>query len=296
MTQHIGELNPPVRLMLTPGPSSIHPRVYRALAAPLVGHVDPWFKTCMEDTQVLMRQIFQTENRVTMPLSASGSGGIEASVVNVLEEGDEAIIAVNGVFSDRMYEIGSRVSSKVSKLEAPYGSVVDAEDVLRAGKGRKIRMIGLAQGETSTGVLTDIKPFRKVADQLGALLVVDAVASLGAVPLHVDRDRIDLCFSGSQKAISAPPGMAPMTVSPVAEEAFRQRKTKVRSWYFDLTSAMNYWGEDRLYHHTPPVSLIYALREAMRLVVEEGLAARWDRHSVNQLALIAGSRLWVCLC
>jgi len=288
MTQRIGELNPPVRLMLTPGPSSIDPRVYRALASPLVGHVDPWFKTCMEDTQVLMRQVFQTENRITMPLSASGSGGIEASVVNVLEEGDEAIIAVNGIFSDRMYEIGSRVSSKVTKVEAPQGKVVDAGDVLRAGKGRKIKMIGLAQGETSTGVVTDIKPFRKVADELGALLVVDAVASLAAVPLHVDRDRIDICFSGSQKAISAPPGMAPMTVSTVAEESFRQRKTKVRSWYFDLTSAMNYWGKDRLYHHTPPVSLIYALREAMRLVVEEGLAARWERHRINQLALILG--------
>jgi len=288
MTQQIGELNPPVRLMLTPGPSSIDPRVYRALASPLVGHVDPWFKTCMEDTQVLMRQVFQTENRITMPLSASGSGGIEASVVNVLEEGDEAIIAVNGIFSDRMYEIGSRVSSKVTKVEAPHGKVVDAGDVLRAGKGRKIKMIGLAQGETSTGVVTDIKPFRKVADELGALLVVDAVASLAAVPLHVDRDRIDICFSGSQKAISAPPGMAPMTVSTVAEESFRQRKTKVRSWYFDLTSAMNYWGKDRLYHHTPPVSLIYALREAMRLVVEEGLAARWERHRINQLALILG--------
>jgi alanine-glyoxylate transaminase / serine-glyoxylate transaminase / serine-pyruvate transaminase len=288
MTQHVGELNPPVRLMLTPGPSSIDPRVYRALSSPLVGHVDPWFKTCMEDTQVLLRQVFQTENRITLPLSASGSGGIEASVVNVLEEGDEAIIAVNGVFSDRMYEIGSRVSSKVTKVEVPYGKVVDAEDVLRAGKGRRIRMIGVTQGETSTGVLTDIQPFRKVADELGALLVVDAVASLAAVPLHVDRERIDICFSGSQKAISAPPGMAPITVSPVAEEAFRQRKTKVRSWYFDLTSAMNYWGKDRLYHHTPPVSLIYALREALRLVLEEGLGARWDRHRVNQHALICG--------
>jgi len=288
MTQHVGELTPPVRLMLTPGPSSMDPRVYRALATPLVGHVDPWFRGCMDDTQVLLRQIFQTENRITMPLSASGSGGIEASVVNVLEQGDEAIVAVNGAFSERMYEIATRATSKVAKVEAPYGKPVDAEDVRRAGQGKKIKMIGLAQGETSTGVLTQIAAFRKVADELGALLVVDTVASLAAVPLHVDRERMDVCFSGSQKAISAPPGMSPITVSSAAEESFRKRKTKVQSWYFDLTTAMNYWGKDRLYHHTPPISLIYALREAMRLVVEEGLEARWERHRVNQLALIAG--------
>jgi alanine-glyoxylate transaminase/serine-glyoxylate transaminase/serine-pyruvate transaminase len=288
MTQHIGELNPPVRLMLTPGPSSIDPRVYRAMATNLVGHMDPWFKGCMEETQNLLRQIFQTENRITMPLSASGSGGIEASVVNTLEEGDEAIIAVNGVFSERMYEIATRASSKVTKVEAPYGKPVDAEDVRRAAKGKKIKIIGIAQGETSTGVITHIAPFREVADELGALLVVDTVASLAAVPLHVDRERIDVCFSGSQKAISAPPGMSPITVSPAAEEVFRKRKTKVQSWYFDLTTAMNYWGKDRLYHHTPPISLIFALREAMRLVVEEGLEARWERHRINQLALIAG--------
>jgi len=160
--------------------------------------------------------------------------------------------------------------------------------VRRAGKGKKIKIVGLAHGETSTGVITDIDAFRKVADELGALLIVDAVASLAALPVHVDRQRIDICFSGSQKAISAPPGMSPITVSPTAEEVFRKRKTKVQSWYFDLTTAMNYWGKDRLYHHTPPISLIFALREAMRLVVEEGLEARWERHRVNQQALIAG--------
>src|SRR5215510_16516378 len=288
MTQLIGELAPPNRLMLTPGPSSMDPRVYRAMATPLVGHMDPWFRGCMDETQILLRQIFQTENRITLPLSASGSGGIEASVLNVLEEGDEAIIAVNGVFSERMYEIATRASSKVIKVEAPYGKPVDAQDVRRAAQGKKIKIIGLAQGETSTGVLTKIDPFRKVADEFGALLVVDTVASLAAVPLHVDRERIDICFSGSQKAISAPPGMSPITVSSRAEEAMRARKSKVQSWYFDLTTAMNYWGKERLYHHTPPISLIYGLREAMRIVVEEGLENRWERHALNQAALIAG--------
>jgi len=274
--------------MLTPGPSSIEPRVYRALAAPLVGHLDPWFKTCMDDTQTLLRQIFQTENRLTMPLSASGSGGIEAAVLNTLEDGDEAIVAVNGLFSDRMFEIAQRTSAKITKVEAPYGQTVDPQDVRRAGQGKKIKIIGLAQGETSSGVLTQLADFRKVADELGALLIVDAVASLAAVPLNVDRERVDICFSGTQKAISAPPGMSPITVSPRAEEVFRTRKTKVQSWYFDLTTAMNYWGKERLYHHTPPISLIYALREAMRIVMEEGLETRWARHRTNQLALIAG--------
>ncbi|HMI50479.1 MAG TPA: alanine--glyoxylate aminotransferase family protein [Candidatus Saccharimonadales bacterium] len=288
MTQPIGELKPPNRLMLTPGPSSMDPRVYRALATPLVGHVDPWFKTCMDDVQVLLRQIFQTENRITMPLSASGSGGIEASLLNTLEEGDEAIICVNGWFSDRMWEIAGRTPAKITRVEAPYGTTVNPDDVRKAAGGRKIKIIGLAQGETSSGVLTQLAGFRKVADEVGALLVVDAVASLAGVPLNVDQDRIDICFSGSQKAISAPPGMSPITVSPACEEVFRNRKTKVSSWYFDLTTAMNYWGKDRLYHHTPPISLIYALREAMRMVVEEGLEARWERHRTNQLALIAG--------
>jgi len=288
MTKPIGELNPPVRLMMTPGPSSIDPRVYRALATPLVGHMDPWFRGCMEETQVLLRQIFQTENRITFPLSASGSGGIEAAVLNSLEAGDEAICCVNGHFSQRLQVIAQHTPAKLHVVEVPYGKAVDAEDVRKVAKGRKIKMIGLAQGETSSGVLTQIDPFRQVADECGALLVVDAVASLAAVPLHIDKQRVDICFSGSQKAISAPPGMSPITVSPRAEEVFRTRKTKVQSWYFDLSTAMNFWGKDRLYHHTPPISLIYALREAMRIVLEDGLEARWERHRQNQLALIAG--------
>jgi alanine-glyoxylate transaminase/serine-glyoxylate transaminase/serine-pyruvate transaminase len=288
MTQPVDEFNPPTRLMMTPGPCSIDPRVYRALASPIVGHLDPWFRGCMEETQALMRQVFQTENRVTFPLSASGSGGIEASVLNSLEPGDEAICCVNGMFSQRMHVISQHTPATVHLVEAPLGKPVNPEDVRKVAKGRKIKMIGLAHGETSTGVVTDIDPFRNIADECGALLVVDAVASLAAVPLHIDKQRVDICFSGSQKAISAPPGMSPITVSPHAEQVFRNRKSKVQSWYFDLSTAMNYWGKDRLYHHTPPISLIYALREAMRILLEEGLEARWERHRVNQLALVAG--------
>jgi alanine-glyoxylate transaminase / serine-glyoxylate transaminase / serine-pyruvate transaminase len=288
MTQPLGQLNPPNRLMMTPGPCSIDPRVYRALAAPIVGHLDPWFRSCMEETQSFLRQVFRTENRITFPLSASGSGGIEASLVNSLEPGDEAICCVNGMFSERMHVIAQHTPAKVHLVEAPLGKPVDPEDVRKVAKGRKIKMIGLAHGETSTGVVTDLDPFRKVADECGALLVVDTVASLAAVPLHVDKQRVDICFSGSQKAISAPPGMSPITVSPRGEEVFRSRKSKVQSWYFDLSTAMNFWGKERLYHHTPPISLIYALREALCILLEEGLQARWERHRVNQLALVAG--------
>src|SRR6266849_6592006 len=288
MTDQIGELLPPTLLMVTPGPSCVDPRVYRAMATPIVGHLDPWFMEMMGDVQVLLRRIFRTENRVTFPISASGSGGIEAAVLNPLEEGDEAIVCVNGTFSERMALIAERTPARVTRIEAPYGRAVDPDEVRRAGKGKKIKFVGLTHGETSTSVAHRLGDFRKVADELGALLVVDAVATLAGMPLDVDRQCVDICFSGSQKALSAPPGMAPITVNGRVEELLRARKTKVQSWYFDLTTTMNYWGKERTYHHTPPISLIYGLREALRLVLEEGLETRWERHRQNQQALIAG--------
>ena len=289
MTEQIGELLAPYRLMMTPGPCSIDPRVYRALATPLVGHMDPWFTEMIGEVQTLLRRAFQTENRLTFPISASGSGGIEAAVVNPLEPGDEAIVCVNGNFSERMAVIASRThGTTIHRVEAPWGRTVDPNDVRKAAKGRKIKFIGVCHGETSTGVISPLDDFRKVADEIGALLVVDAVATLAGTPLNVDRQRIDLCFSGTQKAISAPPGMSPITVGPRMEEVLRARKTPVQSWYFDLTTTMNFWGKDRTYHHTPPISIVFALREALRIVFEEGLEASWQRHRQNQLALIAG--------
>ena len=172
--------------MLTPGPSCLDPRVYRAMAAPIVGHVDPWFTAMMGDVQTLLRRVFQTQNRITFPISASGSGGIEAAVVNPLEDGDECIICVNGAFSERMAIMAERITSKVIRVEAPYGRTVDPEDVRRAGKGKKIKLIGLTHGETSSAVMQRIEDYRKVADELGALLVVDTVATLAGVPLNVD--------------------------------------------------------------------------------------------------------------
>jgi alanine-glyoxylate transaminase/serine-glyoxylate transaminase/serine-pyruvate transaminase len=288
MNESIGELLPPARLMLTPGPSCMDPRVYRALATPLVGHMDPWFTEMMGDLPVLLRKVFRTQNRITFPISASGSGGIEAAVLNPVEAGDECIVCINGMFSERMAIIAERSPAKVIRVEAPLGRPVDPEDIRRAGQGKKIKFVGLAHGETSTGVVQRLEDYRKVADELGALLIVDTVATLAGIPLDVDRQRIDICFSGSQKALSAPPGMAPITVNSRIEDLLRTRKTPVGSWYFDLTPILTMWGSERTYHHTPPVSLIYALREALRIVVEEGLEARWERHQQNQRALVAG--------
>jgi alanine-glyoxylate transaminase / serine-glyoxylate transaminase / serine-pyruvate transaminase len=298
MSHTVGELLPPTRIMMTPGPSNLDPRVYRAMATPLVGHMDPWFTEMMGDVPVLLRDVFQTLNKITYPISASGSGGIEASVVNTLEPGDECVVCVNGWFSERMAVIAERTSAKVIRVEAPYGRTVDPDDVRRAGKGRKIKFVGLAHGETSSGVVQKLSNYRQVADELGALMIVDAVATLAGVPLHVDKDRIDICFSGSQKALSAPPGMAPITINSRVEEMVRARKTPVSSWYFDFTPIMSMWGGERTYHHTPPISLIFGLREALRLVQEEGLEARWARHAQNQHALVAGleamgMELWV---
>ncbi|MGH9816833.1 MAG: pyridoxal-phosphate-dependent aminotransferase family protein [Candidatus Acidiferrales bacterium] len=289
MTDRIGELAPPTRLMLTPGPSSVDPRVYRAMATPMVGHLDPWFNdVLMGEVQSLLRRAFQTDNKTTFPISASGSGAIECSVLNALEAGDEAIVCTNGTFSERMAVIAERTGANVIRVEAPYGRAVDPDDVRRAGKGRKIKFLGLAHGETSTSVVSNLDHFRKVADELGALLVVDAVATLCGLPLNVEKQRIDICFSGAQKAISAPPGMAPITVGARAEEVIRTRKTKVQSWYFDLNTTMTMWGKERTYHHTPPIPLIYGMREALRIVFEEGLEYRWERHRQNQQALVAG--------
>jgi alanine-glyoxylate transaminase/serine-glyoxylate transaminase/serine-pyruvate transaminase len=289
MNDPIGELLPPDRLMLTPGPSSVHPRIYRAMSTTMVGHLDPWFlNMMMNEVQVLLREVFRTENRTTFPISSSGSGGIEASMLNPLEAGDEALICVNGAFSARMAEIAERTPAHVTRINAPFGRAVDPDDVRRAGKGKKIKVVGVTHGESSTSVASPLAEYRKVADELGALLVVDCVSTLSGMPLDVDKLRLDICFSGSQKALSAPPGLSPITVSPAAEEVIRSRKTKVQSWYFDLTTTMDYWGKERTYHHTPAIPLLYAFREALRMVREEGLEARWERHRTNQQAFIAG--------
>jgi len=284
----IGELTPPHRILLAPGPSQVDPRVYRAMMAPVLGHLDPEFLRIMDDVQVLLRHVFQTENRLTFPVSGTGSAGMETAMTNLIESGDEVIVCVGGHFGARMADMAERACARLARLEAQPGTALDPARVRAAAKGKRIKAIGIVHGETSTGVLQEIAPYREVADECGALLVVDTVATLGGMPVAADRERIDVCFAASQKCLGAPPGLAPFTASLRVEEVLKQRKSRVTSWYFDLTTIMKYWGHERTYHHTAPISMVYALREALRLVEEEGLAARWERHQRNQQALVAG--------
>lgn len=283
-----GELNHPARIMLGPGPSCMDPRVYRALLAPMLGHLDPDFIRIMEETQALLRRLFATENHLTFPVSATGSAGIETAMANTLEPGDTAVIAVAGFFSARMADMAARTGAEVIEVASEPGLPVDPKQVREAARGKKVKLLGLVHGETSTGVVHDLDAYRLLADELGALLVVDAVATCGGMPLRVDAQRLDICFTATQKCLSAPPGLAPFTAGPRAEEVFRARKSRVTSWFFDLSYIMKYWGGERTYHHTAPISMVYALREALRLVDEEGLEARWERHRRCHAALIAG--------
>jgi alanine-glyoxylate transaminase/serine-glyoxylate transaminase/serine-pyruvate transaminase len=284
-----GELTPPVRILLGPGPSNVHPRVLRALATPLVGHLDPEFLRLMEETKDLLRFVFQTRNPLTLPISGTGSAGMETCLVNLLESGDEAIIGVNGVFGTRMVDIVERCGAKPVVMETQWGRVFTPEQVQEALKRcRRPKFVALVHAETSTGAWQPLEEIAPLVHYAGALFVVDAVTSLGGCPLQVDAWGIDACYSGTQKCLSCPPGLAPVTFNQAALDVIRKRKSKVQSWYLDLTMIEKYWGEERVYHHTAPISMNYALREALRLVQEEGLEARFRRHQRNHTALATG--------
>ncbi len=282
------EFNPPVRLLMGAGPSNIHPRVARAMTAPLLGHLDPDFLGAMDDVREMLREVFQTKNAATLPVSGTGTAGMEASLVNVLEPGDVLVIGTNGFFGERLAEIGRRCGAEVMTVEHPMGLPVDPDAVrARVASLPRVKAVAVVHAETSTGVLTPLEPLAEIAHEAGALLVVDAVTSLGGVEFRADRWGVDVCYSGTQKCIGAPPGLAPVTLSERALEVMRTRKTKVQSFYLDLTMLQDYWAQ-RVYHHTAPVSMIYALREALRLVLEEGLENRWRRHAQSAGALYAG--------
>jgi len=282
------KFEPPRRVLLGPGPSPVEDRVLEAMAAPVLGHLDPLFLQCMDDIQSMLRYVFETNNRVTIPISATGSAGMEAALVNVIEPGDEVVVCIHGVFGERMADIVGRAGGKAIIVRAEWGHAVNPKDIEAALDSCKAKALAIVHAETSTGVLQDLTGLADLARSRGALLIVDAVTSLGGHPVGVDRNGIDVCYSGTQKCLGAPPGLSPITFSERAIETIRARKTKVQSWYLDVTMVEKYWGADRTYHHTAPISMNYALREALRIVCDEGLEARWRRHELNHRALVAG--------
>ncbi|HEY6106641.1 MAG TPA: alanine--glyoxylate aminotransferase family protein [Anaeromyxobacteraceae bacterium] len=286
----VSELLPPARLLLGPGPSMVHPRVLKAMSTPLLGHLDPKFLEIMNEVQALLRAVFQTQNSFTIAVSGTGSAGMEAALVNVIEPGDTVVVGVNGVFGGRMADIVGRCGGRLVKLEVPWGQVFPREAIAEAlKKNAPVKAVCLVHAETSTGAHQPIDGLGKLCHDAGALLVVDAVTSLGGIPVTVDAWEADAVYSGTQKCLSCPPGLAPLTLSPRAMEAVKARRTKVQSWYLDCGMIADYWAEGkRVYHHTAPISMVYAVREALRLVVEEGLEARFARHRRHSAAVMAG--------
>src|SRR5712691_9797211 len=280
---------PPQRILMAPGPSNVHPRVVQALIAPLVGHKDPYYLDLMEQTAVLLRQVFQTANAATFALPASGGSGMEAALVNLLEPGDTVVVGDAGFFAHRMIDIAQRLHDvKVDVVAGAWGCPVDNDRLVEAVRQHRPRVLAVVHGETSTGVEQPFDGLAEVCREVGALLVVDAVATLGGVRLPVDEWGVDICYSGSQKCLSAPPGLAPITVSDRAMDTISQRRTPVQSWYLDLGLHARLWGAEHIYHHTSPVLNVYALQEALRIVVEEGLDNRLARHCLHAAALEAG--------
>ena len=284
----IAPLKPSERILMGPGPSNVHPDVLRAMAKPLIGHLDPEFLDILENVKVMLQQVYQTQNETTFSISAPGSCGMEACFVNLLEPGDEAVVCVNGVFGERMCQNVERCGARLIRVDAPWGSPIDPEDVRAVLKTSRPRLVAVVHAETSTGVLQPLEEISQLARQAGALFVVDAVTSLAGVDVQVDHWQIDAVYSGTQKCLSCPPGLSPVSFGPKAVQVVKNRKATVQSWFLDLNLLWQYWGGQRVYHHTAPVSAIYALHEALRLVLEEGLAARFDRHRRNHKLLKKG--------
>jgi len=274
------ELKPPQRLLLGPGPCNAPYRVLRAMSTPLLGHLDPLFMEVMDDTCALLRDTFQTTNQMTFPVSGTGSAGMEACFVNLLEPGDKAVVGINGVFGTRMADVAARCGAEVIKVEADWGTPLDQGQIIDTLKQHpEAKLCAIVYAETSTGILQPIQEIGAYLKDKDTLLLVDAVTALGGVELKVDDWGIDACYSGTQKCLAVPPGLAPVTFGDKALEVLAGRQTKVQSWYLDLTMLQKYWGSERLYHHTAPISMIYGLREGLRIVAEEGLDNRVARHA-----------------
>jgi len=276
-------------LLMGPGPSPVHKRVLEAMGQHTLGHLDPDFLKIMNSAMDLLRFVFETNNQITFPVSGTGSAGMEAALVNVVEPGDKLVIGVNGVFGQRMVDVASRCGAEVVEVKAEWGSPVDPEELEKALAAHSdVKLVGIIHAETSTGAQQPLEPVVEVVHKYDALLLVDAVTSLGGLSVGVDRRDLDLVYSGNQKCLGAPPGLAPITFGERAMQKFEQRKSKVQSWYLDLSFLTRYWGEERLYHHTAPINMIYGLFEALAMIKEEGLEERFTRHRLNSEALVAG--------
>jgi len=269
-----------------PGPSNAAAEVLVAMSQPLVGHLDPVFVKMMEELKVMLRAVFLTRNEMTFPLSGTGSAGMEFCFVNLVEPGDEVIVCVNGVFGTRMVEVAERCGARVTKVEASWGNSIAPAQIAEALRTvTKPKLVALVHAETSTGALTPVEEISKLVHDAGALLLLDTVTSLGGCPVRLDEWNVDAVYSGTQKCLSCPPGLAPVSLNARALEVARRRRPRVQSWYLDVNLLASYWGQERVYHHTAPISMNYALHAALRLVLEEGLENRWRRHQQNHLAL-----------
>jgi Serine-pyruvate aminotransferase/archaeal aspartate aminotransferase len=275
-----------------PGPSDVNPRVLAAMAGPTIGHLDPAFVALMDEIKQLLQYAFKTKNRLTIPVSAPGSAGMETTFVNLLEPGDKAIVCQNGVFGGRMKENVERCGATAIMVQDAWGEAVDpqkVEDALKANPG--VKLVAFVHAETSTGARSDAKTLTELAHKYGALSLVDSVTGLGGIELDVDGWGIDAIYSGTQKCLSCPPGLSPVSFSERAVEVIKARKTKVQSWFLDMQLVMAYWEGDgsRTYHHTAPVNAMYGLHEALVILAEEGLENAWARHAFHHRALAAGA-------
>ncbi len=281
----------PERILMGPGPSTVSQRVLRALGAPTLGHLDPRYIEIMDETCAKLREVFMTENKLTFPVSGTGMAGMECVVTNLMEPGDEAIVCVNGLFGERMADVMERAGVVVHKLEVEWGEIFSDEMIAEEVQRRpKAKALAIVHAETSTGAHQPLEGISKIVHEEGIMLVVDAVSSLAGHPVKVDEWNIDAVFSGTQKCLSCPPGLSPVSFSPAAIDVIDARKSKPQSWYFDVSLLRDYYSGKgkRAYHHTAPVNMVYALHEALSIVLEEGLEARWDRHALLHRRLRAG--------
>jgi alanine-glyoxylate transaminase/serine-glyoxylate transaminase/serine-pyruvate transaminase len=259
------------------------------MSRPLVGHLDPVFVNLMEEVKAMLRQVFLTRNEMTFPVSGTGSAGMEFCFANLVEPGDEVVIGVNGVFGTRMCDVAERCGARVIKVESPWGQIITPEQIAAALKSvSRPKLVAIVHAETSTGALTPVEEISRLAHGAGALFLLDTVTSLGGCPVHLDDWQVDAIYSGTQKCLSCPPGLSPVSLSAAAMSTLAKRKTKVQSWYLDASLLSSYWGQERVYHHTAPISMNYALHEALRLVLEEGMENRWRRHEQNHQLLRQG--------